>query len=107
MITHKKHDINNSKKNIVIFPQFGPRNFDGQKYPRKKVNFMINQDLIKAIHFFIPQGERSDFVNKSLEECLRDIARRKAFHAMDEFRKTHKWHMTDAQIRKARDYGRE
>lgn len=68
---------------------------------------MVNENIIKAIHFFVPAGERSNFVNRALEDALDQEARQRAIDSMNEFRKTVGLKMTDAQIRKAREYGRE
>jgi len=94
-------------KQFPIFPQFGGSYGGGKNSPRKKTNFMVQNDLLDAMKFYIPSGERSDFVNGALEEALQDIARKKAMDAMDEMRKRIKWKMTDKEFRKAREYGRE
>lgn len=74
---------------------------------RKKVNFMIDENILTMIQHWIPAGDRSDFVNGALDEALQDIAKREASDWMDKFRKKAKWHMTDAEIRKAINYGRK
>ncbi|MEK7523422.1 MAG: hypothetical protein AAB588_00135 [Patescibacteria group bacterium] len=94
-------------KHFPVCPQFGSAFFGSGKRPRKKVNFMVNMDLLEAITFLVPSGSRSEFVNEAVEEALRDFARRKAIEAMDEFRRKNKWKMTDEEIRKAINYGRK
>ena len=54
----------------------------------KKVNFMVRREVFE-------------------NESLVDFGRRIAAEHMDKFRKEGHWHMTDAEIRKAREYGRE
>lgn len=94
-------------KQFYMFPQFGGPYFDGKIPVRKKVNFMIQKDLLEAMKFFIPEGGRSDFVNEAVQEALKDFGRKKAMEEMEQFRKTAQWKMTDEEIRKAREYGRE
>ena len=94
-------------KTFPVLPQFGAKFFNSAKRSRKKVNFMVNEDIIAAIKFYIPEGERSDFVNETFEEALRDIARKKAFEAMDSLRKTAKIKMTTGEFIRLKNYGRE
>ncbi len=75
--------------------------------PRKKVNFMIDEGILARMKEWIPEGERSNFVNGALEEAVKDIFRKEASEFMDKVRKEGHFKMTDAQIRKAREYGRE
>lgn len=74
---------------------------------RIKVNFMIDAQLTQALNHYVPNGEKSDFVNKAIEGALRDKARRMASDAMDEFRKSSSFHMTDKEIHKEITYGRK
>lgn len=74
---------------------------------RKKVNFMIGEDVLVKMQMWIPAGERSDFVNSAIDDAMVKFCRKKAMDAMDEFREKNKWKMTDEQIRKARKYGRK
>ncbi len=73
----------------------------------KKANFMFRIATLEKLNGFIPNGERSKFVNQAVDEALIDFGRKIAAERMDKFRKEAHWHMTDAEIRKAREYGRE
>lgn len=68
---------------------------------------MIEMRLIQNMEDLIPRGERSSFVNEILEEALIRQQRKKAFQAMDKLREEANIRMTDAQIRKYRNYGRQ
>lgn len=94
-------------KQFPVFPQFGGPYFDGKIPPRKKVNFMIKEDLLEGMKFFIPQGERSDFVNGTLEEALKDFARKKASAAMDELREKANIRMSTKEFIRLKNYGRQ
>lgn len=74
---------------------------------RKKVNFMISEDILIKFYQWVPVGKRSDFVNEAINEVLKGKAMREASEFMDKFREEHRLKMTDAEIRKARNYGRE
>lgn len=56
---------------------------------RKRINFMIDQNLVEEMTSLIPSGERSDFVNEALENALTIWSRKKAFELIDEANKTH------------------
>lgn len=73
---------------------------------RKKVNYMINQDILVRIKEFIPAGERSDFVNKALGEAILRYARRRASIAMDELAKKMNLRMSTEEFIKLKNYGR-
>ncbi len=68
---------------------------------------MVKLRIIEGIEDLIPRGERSQFVNEVLEEALVRHRRRKAFKAMDKLREEGNIRMTDAEIRKYRNYGRQ
>lgn len=78
-----------------------------KKSDREKVNFMVNKTLMSEIKEYIPEGERSDFVNQVLEEALITFKRRKAFESIDKLRKKMKLHISMDEFRKLRAYGRE
>lgn len=80
--------------------------YDGRKKNRKKVNFMINENILHSLKQLFPERERSDFVNEALNNALTNMARKRAMDAMDVFRKTANWKITDEEIRKAREDGR-
>lgn len=73
---------------------------------RERVNFMVDHGTICELREWIPEGERSDFINEALENALVAFKRRKAFQGMDELRKRAKIRMSDKEIRKYRNYGR-
>lgn len=102
-----KTKIDIKMKTFPILPQFGAKFFSGTKRTRKKVNFMVNEDILAAIKFYIPEGERSDFVNETFEEALRDVARKEAVKFMDKFRKEAGLKMTTEEFTRLKNYGRE
>ncbi len=74
---------------------------------RKKVNFMINQQILIKLEDAVPSGKRSDFVNQALEEALIHYSRKKAIEGMDILGKKIKLKITDKEIKKLRNYGRK
>ena len=68
---------------------------------------MIDQDLLIEFVELVPGGERSDFVNGALLEAVSRFKRARAMEGMDAFSRENKWSMTEKEIRKARNYGRE
>lgn len=74
---------------------------------RKKTNFMIKITLLDDIRHLIPDGQRSDFVNDSLEEALETFRRRKAFEAIDELREQLNLKMSMKEFKKLKNYGRK
>lgn len=77
------------------------------KKGRKKLNFMLDNNIVIKLMAWIPAGKRSEFVNGAIDNAIKDYLRREATEYMDAFRKKFKWRMTDEEIRKAREYGRE
>lgn len=65
---------------------------------RKRVNFMIDQNLVEEMASLIPSGERSDFVNEALENALTIWSRKKAFELIDEAKKRDTKSYTTDQI---------
>lgn len=74
---------------------------------REKVNFMVNRETMTDLKMYIPEGERSDFINEVLEGALIVFKRRKAFASIDKLRKKMKLHVSMDEFRKLRAYGRE
>lgn len=74
---------------------------------RRKVNFMISKEVLQHLHQVIPSGERSNFVNKALEEALIQFARRKACEEMDSLRKEWKLKITNEELISLKNYGRK
>lgn len=77
------------------------------KTMRKKVNFMINQEVLEMLKKWIPAGDRSNFANGALEEAVRRYVREKAFQLIDELREKSKLKMSTAEMIKLKNYGRE
>lgn len=73
---------------------------------RKRMNFMINLSLIEKLTV-IPTGERSDFVNKAIEDRLERFQREKAFEEGTLLQKKLKLKMTNEQLLKEIHYGRK
>jgi hypothetical protein len=74
---------------------------------RKRVNFMISTSLLTSLTELIPLGERSDFVNQTLEEALTQVSRQKASEALAEFRKTNHLKTSTKEILKIIHDGRK
>lgn len=73
---------------------------------RKRMNFMINISLIEKLTV-IPTGERSDFVNKAIEDRLERFQLEKAFDEGTLLQKKLKLKMTNEQLLKEIHYGRK
>lgn len=73
---------------------------------RKKMNFMISDDLIMEITIYIPSGERSDFVNEAIDHALARFKQKKAFEAMANLRKKHKLHLSTKEFIRLKNEGR-
>ena len=65
---------------------------------RKKVNFMIDEDLIDRLETLIPSGERSDFMNTAMNEALASYGRKKAFEFFATLPRKEKKKWTDETI---------
>ena len=57
---------------------------------RKKTNFMIDIHVLQEIKEFIPDGQRSDFLNDSIQKGLEDFRNKVAFNGIREMRKKSK-----------------
>lgn len=68
---------------------------------------MISKEILKNLHQAIPAGQRSDFVNKALDEALIDYGRRKASEEMDKLREKWKLKLSTKEMIKLKNYGRE
>ena len=78
-----------------------------KKLDRKKVNFMLTKEIRLQLNELIPAGERSDFINETLEKALLKYKRTKASVEIDKWRKKLNLHMTTEEIIKLKNYGRE
>lgn len=74
---------------------------------RKKVNFMVDVKVLAEIERLIPAGQRSNFVNESLDEALLRYSRGVAIEGMRKLAKKLKVKVSDSEIRKLKNYGRE
>jgi hypothetical protein len=73
---------------------------------RKKMNFMIGDDLAIQIKTYIPSGQWSDFVNDAIAEAILRHKRQKAVVLIDELREKSSVSMTTAEMIKRKNYGR-
>ena len=46
---------------------------------RRRMNFMLNVNLVDTLQQLVPSGERSDFINEAVEKALKCLSREKAF----------------------------
>lgn len=74
---------------------------------RKKMNFMVDRKIVIELQEWIPQGERSDFVNKALQEAMLCYKRIKAGEKMETLRKKAKIRLSTAEIIKLKNHGRQ
>lgn len=77
-----------------------------KKIGRKKVNFMIDYEILEMLDGFVPKGLRSDFVNEALEKGISILKRQIAFQNMDKLKKEYKLKMSEEEIIKLKSYGR-
>ncbi|MEK7523415.1 MAG: hypothetical protein AAB588_00100 [Patescibacteria group bacterium] len=94
-------------KHIPVLPPLGSGLLLGKKGPRKKVNFMVDLNILEGMKIFVPFGDRSDFVNDAVAYALKKAAQREAMEFMDKVRKEGKLQMTDKEIKEAINYGRK
>lgn len=73
---------------------------------RKKVNFMIDKEILIKIEKLLPAGKRSDFINVVLEEALTQYGRGLASDNMNELAKKSHFKISTNEIIKLKDYGR-
>jgi metal-responsive CopG/Arc/MetJ family transcriptional regulator len=78
-----------------------------QKEERKKINFMVSKKLLEELSAFVPQGQRSDFVNEALKEALDLFRRRKSVENMEKLRQEMKITISNDELIKLKNYGRE
>ena len=67
---------------------------------------MVDQKTVIELKEWIPQGERSDFVNQALHDAMLRYKRLKACEKIDELRKMAKIRMSTAEMIKLKNYGR-
>ncbi|QQR54329.1 hypothetical protein IPG41_03940 [Candidatus Peregrinibacteria bacterium] len=67
---------------------------------RKRINCMMDSDLLDRLGELIPPGERSDFVNEAVEEKLLRWGRQKAFEELEKFKAKHPLKMSNKQMLK-------
>lgn len=73
---------------------------------RKKTNFMVNYNILASLKEFIPNGQRSDFINDALEEAISKFKRKLAGRRMDERRKRLGLHISTGKLIKLKNEGR-
>lgn len=73
---------------------------------RKKVNFMVNKQILLRMDQLIPERKKSDFVNEVLEEAIKDFGRKKASDGMDALARAHKMRMSTEEFVRLKNYGR-
>lgn len=74
---------------------------------RRRVNVMLDVNLIDGLNELVPAGERSDLINEAIEEKMTQISRQKASEFMVEMRKKLKHKTNNAKIYKDIRYGRK
>ncbi len=74
---------------------------------RKKTNFMVDIQVLQDIKHYVPEGQRSDFINECLEEALTSFKRKKASELMDQMREKLNIKLTTKEIIKLKNYGRD
>ena len=78
-----------------------------KKEERKKTNFMVSKSLLVEIKQYVPEGQRSDFVNEALEEAVSLFKRKKACEEMEKLRQEMGVTMPTEEFIKLKNYGRE
>jgi len=76
---------------------------------RKKINYMVNKDLLINFYTLVPPGKRSDAINEALEEWMIQRGREIASDAIDRLREEDKKRgitLTNQEFIKIRDEGR-
>ncbi len=74
---------------------------------RRRVNIMLDVNLIDSLNELVPAGDRSDVINQAIEEKMTQLSRQKASEFMEEMRKKLKHKTTTRQILKDIRYGRK
>lgn len=77
------------------------------KVERKKVNFMVDKQLLLELERLVPAGKRSDFVNDSLDCFLSKEKKKIAGEGMRKLAKKMKLNMSMDEVRNLKDYGRK
>ncbi len=68
---------------------------------------MLDVNLIANLNELVPAGERSDLINKAIEEKITQLGRQKASEFMEEMRKKLKHKTNNKKIYKDIRYGRK
>ena len=74
---------------------------------RHKVNFMLKQYVLQDLKQSVPSGQRSDFVNKAIEQALVREKRMQAFHSLDEIKKAKSARLSTEELIQMKNEGRE
>lgn len=74
---------------------------------RRRVNVMLNVNLIESLNELVPSGERSDLINQAIEEKMIQLSRKKASEFMVKMRKKLKHKTSNKKIYEDIGYGRK
>lgn len=74
---------------------------------RRRVNIMLDVNLIDSLNELIPAGDRSDIINQAIEEKMTQLSRQKASEFMKEIRKKFKLKVTNKKIYEDIRFGRK
>lgn len=73
---------------------------------RKRLNFMIDENILKGLNSLIPAGQKSNFINEAIEEKIIKYGKQKAFESIEIIRSNLKLNMNTKEILKAIKDGR-
>lgn len=74
---------------------------------RKRINIMIDIQLLEKLDKLIPTGERSNFANAAFEKALLQFGREKALEEIHESRGKIVINLSDEDLKKEIRYGLE
>lgn len=74
---------------------------------RKKTNFMIDIRVLQDLKMYVPEGDRSNFINDNLEHAIKIFKRKKASEEMDKMREELNIKLSTEEIIKLKNYGRD
>ena len=74
---------------------------------REKVNFMISKENMMQLQQLIPAGQRSNFINKTLEEAFKAYKRHKASEEIDKLSEQLQLKISTEELIQLKNYGRK
>lgn len=74
---------------------------------RRKINYMMNEDVLDRMEKLVPSGERSDVVNQAVDEWLLEYGRKKALQWTREYKMKQKKAWSTKEILKIIHDGRK